>query len=65
MVTGMRNKELCGTAAGYNALGADHRRDCSVCREAAHKWATGFNQAKAGGYHLQWAKQNPPRSVRA
>ena len=63
--SGMSNPELCGTAAGYNKFGTAHRQACSACREAATKWARGFQKAVAGGYREQWVKQNPPKSVYA
>jgi hypothetical protein len=64
-MTGMRNEELCGTAAGYNHLGTEHRQACSACREASTKWFKGYQKAVAGGYRDQWVKQNPPKSVYA
>lgn len=60
-------KDLCGTAAGFNALGTEHRRTCDACRTASRNWAAGYFAA----LHLsgpdaarQWAAENPPKETR-
>jgi predicted aconitase len=55
----------CGTAAGYNALGTEHRRTCEPCKAASRKWMRGFQRAARTGTHLAWAEANPPRTVSA
>jgi hypothetical protein len=57
--------QLCGTAAGYTALGTQHRMECSVCREASTRWFTEYQKSVAGGYREQWIKANPPTTFHA